>query len=172
LFSTKRIVTPARPPRYFPPDNLVVLYDLEQSYGQKLLRSIKGREFLQDNYFFHCWISTQCIIGSQNFLLMLDNGESVWLEKMREVIACLVEDNNVLKVFLLGLGPLASNSSSSSASSSPPPTSSQTARERVIQCRTREQVEYIATKIDAIVAKNKSEFSNVMTFSQTRQQAT
>jgi hypothetical protein len=157
LFSTKRVVTPSRPPRYFPPDNLVVLYDLEQSYGQKLLRSIKGREFLQDNYFFHCWISTQCIIGSQNFLLMLDNGESVWLEKMREVIACLVEDGNVLKVFLLGLAPTAPGAQPST----------QAARERSIQCRTREQVEYIASKIDAMVAKNKSEFSNVMTFSHT-----
>jgi len=87
LFSTKRSVTPVRPPRFFPPDNLVVLFDLEKSYGQKLLRSIKGRMFLNDQYYFHYWLSSQCIIGSQNFLLMLDHVDGVqtivWQETMR-----------------------------------------------------------------------------------------
>jgi hypothetical protein len=38
---------PMRPPRFFPPDNTIVLYDLEKSYGQKILRSLKFKEFTE-----------------------------------------------------------------------------------------------------------------------------
>jgi len=51
LFLTKRILVPRRPPRYFPADNLVTLYSLEKSYGQQLLRSLKGLVFLEVRFF-------------------------------------------------------------------------------------------------------------------------
>eukprot|EP01122_Echinamoeba_exundans_P011264 TRINITY_DN4424_c0_g1_i1.p1 TRINITY_DN4424_c0_g1~~TRINITY_DN4424_c0_g1_i1.p1 ORF type:complete len:3569 (-),score=802.37 TRINITY_DN4424_c0_g1_i1:9-9890(-) len=141
LFNAKRAVSPIRPPRYFPPDNLVVLFDLEKSYGQRLLRSIKGRVYVEDNYYFHYWISTKCIIGSQNFLILLEFGEIVWQEKMRDVIAQAMEDNNTIKVFLLD---------------------AKDTRERIVECRTKEQVEYISANIDLMIAKNKSELSRYL----------
>jgi hypothetical protein len=141
FINAKRAVSPIRPPRFFPPDNLVVLFDLEKSYGQRLLRSIKGRVYVEDNYYFHYWISTKCVIGSQNFLILLEFGEIVWQEKMRDVIAQAIEDNNTIKVFLLD---------------------AKDTRERILECRTKEQVEYVSANIDLMIAKNKSELSRYL----------
>jgi hypothetical protein len=49
--TVKKSAIPMRPPRYFPPDNTIVLYDLEKSYGQRLLRSLKFKEFLEVRLF-------------------------------------------------------------------------------------------------------------------------
>jgi len=57
-----------------------------------------------------------------------------------------VEESTTIKVFVLGLE-----------------SQQKQAQERLIHCRTREQVEYISAKIESIITKNKSEFSNTQT---------
>lgn len=134
-----------RPPRFFPPDDLVVIYDRPLAYGQKLLRCICDGQFFKEHYYFHYFISGQeLVLSSHKWLLMCRSSEYdamsfaiIWKEKLDDIISFVApaSDTTIKIIF--------------------DPHTGEDPHFREIYCRTTEQSAFIASKIESAVSRNK-----------------
>jgi hypothetical protein len=134
-----------RPPRFFPPDDLVVIYDRPLAYGQKLLRCICEGAFYKEHYYFHYFISGQeLILSSHKWLMMCRSSEYdalsfaiIWKEKLDDIISFVApaSETNIKVIF--------------------DPHTGEDPHFREIYCRTSEQSSFIASKIESAVSRNK-----------------
>lgn len=138
-------VVQMRPPRFFPPDDLVVLYDRPLAYGQKLLRCICEGAFYKEHYYFHYFISGQeLVLSSHKWLMMCRSSEYdalsfaiIWKEKLDDIISFVApaSETNIKIIF--------------------DPHTGDDPHFREIYCRTTEQSAFIASKIESAVSRNK-----------------
>lgn len=142
LLSSEQVVPVVhqRPPRYFPPDNTVVVYDLTTSYGQKILRSIFGGEYHKEHYFFHYFISgNEMLLASHKLILFCKTPEDatpIWKDRLDELAAYVVDELSIRLYF-------------------DPRFVNEDPHERSIACRTMDQVRYISSMLDLAVAQSK-----------------
>jgi len=138
-------VVQMRPPRFFPPDDLVVIYDRPLAYGQKLLRCLCEGTFYKEHYYFHYFISGQeLILSSHKWLIMCRSSEYdallftiIWKEKLDDIISFVAPaDDTTIKIIF-------------------DPHTGEDPHFREIYCRTTEQSSYIASKIESAVSRNK-----------------